>query len=81
MSTPHTSTSASTAGASPSAVELRNVRDAWRDACEDLRLAHIAWRIAPPGKSAEAYWVLVAAADREEAAAEVLRRTMEGEAA
>jgi hypothetical protein len=78
MSTPNTSTAAHGAGANPSTVELHNVRDAWRDACDDLRLAHIAWRIAPRGKSAEAYWVLVAAADREEAAGEVLRRTTEG---
>jgi hypothetical protein len=78
MRTPNTSKAAHGGAATPSSVELRNVREAWRDACEDLRLAHSAWRISPPEKSAEAYWVLVAAADREEAAAEVLRLTMEG---
>jgi hypothetical protein len=58
----------------PVSSDLEDLRAAWRDACEDLHLAHRAWRVSPPEGSAEAYWVVVAAADREEAAADVLQR-------
>jgi hypothetical protein len=53
--------------------DLEDLRTAWRDACDDLRLAHAAWRSAGAEHSAEAFWVVVATADREAAAAEVLR--------
>jgi hypothetical protein len=51
-----------------------NVKDAWRNACRDLRLAHEAWCAATPAMSRECFAVVVAAADREAAAAEALRR-------
>jgi hypothetical protein len=59
---------------SPVSCDLEDLRAAWRDACEDLVLAYRAWRIAGREHSAEAFWVVIAAVDREEAAAEVLCR-------
>jgi hypothetical protein len=60
-------------GIPPIHCDLDDIRAAWRDACRDLREAHAAWRIAGAESSADAYAVVVASADREAAAAEVLR--------
>ena len=48
--------------------------DAWRDACDDARAAYAAWCAASRYRADEAFAVFVAAADREEAAAEALAR-------
>jgi hypothetical protein len=55
--------------------------DAWRDACEDARLAYRAWRRSSRYRSAEAFAVYVAADDREGAAADALARFVASEAA
>ena len=58
----------------PVTCDLEDIWAAWRDACEDLHLAHRAWRIAARDASMDAFCVLRAAADREAAAADVLQR-------
>ena len=58
----------------PAACDAEDLWTAWRDACDDLRLAHRAWRDAAETCRREAYFVVVAAADREAVAGETLRR-------
>jgi hypothetical protein len=58
----------------PTACDVEDLWTAWRDACHDLRLAHRAWRDAAETRRREAYFVVVAAADREAVAGETLRR-------
>jgi hypothetical protein len=48
---------------------------AWRDADAESRCAYDAWCDAPASAKSEAYFVYIAAADRERAAAEALGRT------
>jgi hypothetical protein len=58
----------------PAACDVEDLWSAWRDACDDLRLAHEAWRDSVADDRREAYAVVVAAADREAVAAETLSR-------
>ena len=58
----------------PAACNVEDVRSAWRDACDELRLAHEAWRESPQKGRRDAYAVVIAAADREAVAAETLSR-------
>jgi hypothetical protein len=58
----------------PIACDVADLWGAWHDACDDVRHAHAAWRVAGRATSAEAYWVVVAAIDREAAAADLLGR-------
>jgi hypothetical protein len=51
-----------------------DLRMAWRDACTDLRVAYHTWREGPTDERAAAFTAYVAAADREEAAADALAR-------
>jgi hypothetical protein len=46
---------------------------AWLDAADDAHEAYLAWGDAERGKRAEAFFVLQAALDREEAAARALQ--------
>jgi hypothetical protein len=56
------------------ACDVDDVRMAWRDACDDLRLAHHAWRESSRADRRDAFYAVVAAADREAIAAETLSR-------
>jgi hypothetical protein len=56
------------------ACDVEDLWTAWRDACDDLRLAHRAWRESAQAGRRDAYFVLVAAADREAIAADTLSR-------
>jgi hypothetical protein len=58
----------------PSTCDVEDLWVAWRDACHDLRLAYDAWRESARARRREAYFVVVAAADREAIAAETLSR-------
>jgi hypothetical protein len=58
----------------PEACDIEDLWTAWRDACHDLRLAHRAWRESAQAGRRDAYFVLVAAADREAIAADTLSR-------
>jgi hypothetical protein len=78
--TNHTSTQTTTQlqldqeGWPPEACDADDLWTAWRDACEDLRLAHCAWRESQRAGRRDAYFVVVAAADREAIAADTLSR-------
>lgn len=61
-------------------LQAEDLWTAWRDACEDLRDAHRAWCEVSRGDGADAYVVLVAAADREASAADALWRHCRSEA-
>jgi hypothetical protein len=61
--------------------ELEQVKIAWRDACEDLQEAYDAWCRALPERCREGYTVVVAAADREAAAADALARAVAADGA
>jgi hypothetical protein len=56
------------------AKRIDELRLEWRDACSDARLAYLTWREAVPVRAGEAFAAYVAAADREAAAADCLRR-------
>lgn len=58
----------------PETFDVEDIWTAWRDACEDLRLAYHAWRESARAGRREAYFVVVAAADREAIAATTLSR-------
>jgi hypothetical protein len=58
----------------PSRMGTDELRLEWRDACGDARLAYLTWREAAPARAGEAFAAYVAAADREAAAADCLRR-------
>jgi hypothetical protein len=60
-------------GGTPDLLAVRDeeLRAAWRDACADLAETYDTWRDAGTA-GCERYWAVVAAIDREEAAAAVL---------
>jgi hypothetical protein len=76
----HTSAKATTersldeGGWPPEPCDVEDLWMAWRDACDDLRQAHCAWRESARAGRRDAYFVVVAAADREAIAAETLSR-------
>jgi hypothetical protein len=49
---------------------------AWQDATDDAWKAYATWRDVPQQRKPEAYCVYLAAADREDAAADALRRRL-----
>jgi hypothetical protein len=56
------------------AARADEMRLRWRDACSDARLAYLTWREAQSARAGVAFAAYVAAADREAAAADFLRR-------
>jgi hypothetical protein len=62
----------------PETFDVEDLWAAWRDACDDLRQAYHAWRESARAGRREAYFVVVAAADREAIAAATLSRITGG---
>jgi hypothetical protein len=59
-----------------SGVDVEDIRDAWRDACGDLRAAYAAWCDAALENAGDRHAAFLAAVDREAAAAEFLRQRL-----
>jgi hypothetical protein len=62
----------------PADADVHDLKAAWREAAEDMRLAYRAWCAAGRGTARDAYVVFVATADREAVAADCVSRVAGG---
>lgn len=62
----------------PANADIEDLRVAWREAAEDMRLAYRAWCDADRAGAGDAYAAFLAASDRESTAAECMSRLTKG---